>query len=76
MAGPDRPAATDLILRDEAIESLLDRLDDYSVATLHVAVDHGEYQAWLEGPEVVYIEGDRGPILTDVLVSLERSFHG
>lgn len=65
------------ILRDEAYDALLSRIeDDYSVASLTVRVDHGEFVAMLEGPEVVYVEGDRLPSLTDALCSLEGRMRG
>jgi len=59
------------MLRDEAIEALLSRLQDESVATLTIHVDHGLFRASLTAATVT--RGEAEATLTDAVVSLAEA---
>lgn len=63
---PSRDAA--IMLRAKAIELLLAKLEDESLATLQVHVDGGLFRVSLTAQTL--IRGDAEPILTNALVSL------
>lgn len=57
------------MLRDEATDWLLGKLEGESCGTLSVRVENGHYQAAYETPEQT-VQGDWLPNLTDALASL------
>lgn len=57
------------MLRDEALDWLMDRLEAAPKATIIVSVEHGRYLASIEAGSS-YVQGEELPNLTDALASL------
>lgn len=57
------------LLRDEATEALFAHLERATLASLRVAVDHGQFRATYQTGHERW-EGQRCPVLSDALNSL------
>lgn len=57
------------MLRDEAIEMLLERLDEQAVGSVTIRVDHGRYVVSFD-TRYIEIEGPEKPVLSDALAGL------